>query len=40
MNAEDDVYVGWADLVAEDEAIKLEDLASKVGGQPVVRPIT
>lgn len=35
MNSQADVVVGWTVPLEEGEELGLEDLASKIGGEPV-----
>lgn len=35
MNLSEEVVVGWGEPLEEGEVIKLEDLQSKIGGEPV-----
>ena len=35
MNFEQEVVLGWADLVEEGETVTLADTCSKIGGKPV-----
>lgn len=35
MNFEEEVVIGWADLLGEEESIELADTCSKIGGEPV-----
>lgn len=40
MNATEDVVVGWGEPLEEGEEIRLEDLVSKIGGEPVELGLT
>jgi hypothetical protein len=36
MNLSEEVVVGWSEALEEGEVLKLEDLVSKIGGEPVI----